>query len=261
MKGNNSVNHLFIKYLIVCLITSSGMLQLKAQPSFRAKQKTYSRVENAYAEKWEGIQSRLADINADTATLSIYLRAFKYEKELELWVKNTSGRFVLFNTWKICALSGKSGPKRKQGDLQIPEGFYHIDAFNPWSNFHLSLCINYPNPSDRILSDPLHPGDNICIHGNCVTIGCLPMTDDKIKEIYILCIEAKSHFQSKIPVTIFPARPETGYYINLIARNKENTENFNLWTSLSEAYIYFNSNKKLPEIEFLSDGRHKINSP
>jgi len=46
--------------------------------------------------------------------------------------------------------SGKLGPKRQQGDMQIPEGFYHISGFNPASNFYLSLRINYPNPSGAL---------------------------------------------------------------------------------------------------------------
>lgn len=82
-------------------------------------------------------------------------------------------------TYKICAKSGHLGPKRRQGDRQVPEGFYHINHFNPNSNYHLSLMINYPNASDKIKSQAPNPGGNICIHGSCVTIGCLPMTRSK----------------------------------------------------------------------------------
>jgi murein L,D-transpeptidase YafK len=32
-----------------------------------------------------------------------------------------------------------------EGDYQVPEGFYYITEFNPASNYHLSLGINYPN--------------------------------------------------------------------------------------------------------------------
>ena len=102
---------------------------------------------------------------------------------MEVWIKEASkDYYVLLNTYDFCTTSGTLGPKRKEGDLQIPEGIYTINHFNPQSNFYLSLGINYPNASDKILSDPVHPGGDIYLHGNCVTIGCIPLTDDKIKE-------------------------------------------------------------------------------
>ena len=71
--------------------------------------------------------------------------------------------------------SGTMGPKRLQGDYQVPEGFYYINEFNPNSNYHLHLGLNYPNASDKILSDSLRPGGDIYIHGSCVSIGCIPL--------------------------------------------------------------------------------------
>ena len=89
----------------------------------------------------------------------LFIRAFKKEKLLEVWVKEARQRKLrLVNTYDFCATSGDLGPKRKEGDLQIPEGVYTINHFNPLSNFHLSLGINYPNASDKILSDPRKPG-------------------------------------------------------------------------------------------------------
>jgi hypothetical protein len=40
----------------------------------------------------------------------------------------------------------------------------------------------YPNESDRILGERKNQGGDIFPHGNCVTIGCLPITDGGIKE-------------------------------------------------------------------------------
>src|SRR5690606_11025729 len=99
-------------------------------------------------------------------------------------------KFTLVKTYPVCSSSGLPGPKRKKGDRQTPEGFYHIDRFNPQSAFHLSLGINYPNSSDKILGHS-DPGGDIFIHGSCVTIGCVPLTDDLIKEVYVLAVEAK----------------------------------------------------------------------
>ncbi len=112
--------------------------------------------------------------------MDILLRAYKQESELELWAKNKKDKqYTLLKTYKICASSGTLGPKRKQGDIQVPEGFYVIDRFNPVSNFYLSLGVSYPNASDKILGVKGALGGDIFIHGNCVTIGCLPISDDK----------------------------------------------------------------------------------
>ena len=77
---------------------------------------------------------------------------------------------------------GQPWPQATQGDSQVPEGFYHMDRFNPLSNFHLSLGVSYPNQSDRILGASGRLGGDIFIHGDCVTIGCVPITDEGIRE-------------------------------------------------------------------------------
>ncbi len=40
---------------------------------------------------------------------------------------------------------------RRMGDGRVPEGVYKILYHNPWSSYHLSLAVSYPNPSDAIL--------------------------------------------------------------------------------------------------------------
>jgi hypothetical protein len=37
-------------------------------------------------------------------------------------------------------------------------------------------------PSDRILGSHTNPDSDIFVRGNCVTISCLPITDDGIKQ-------------------------------------------------------------------------------
>jgi murein L,D-transpeptidase YafK len=166
--------------------------------SFKDLQKKYARVRKAYNDKEANMIALLKNKKIDQSKMEIYIRAFKSEKELELWGKNTSDQeFLHIKTYTVCATSGLIGPKRMQGDLQIPEGFYYIDRFNPYSNFYLSLGINYPNTSDRILGDKNNLGGDIFIHGDCVTIGCLPITDSEIKELYIFCVEAKKQWTIK----------------------------------------------------------------
>lgn len=83
----------------------------------------------------------------------------------------------------MCMQSGTLGPKRMEGDYQMPEGFYYINEFKPYSNFHLALGINYPNASDKVLSDARRPGGDIYIHGGCVSTGCIAISDQPIEEL------------------------------------------------------------------------------
>jgi murein L,D-transpeptidase YafK len=195
----------------------------------------------------------------DKNNLKIYLRAFKSEKQIELWGKNDSDtKYMLIKTYDVCRTSGRLGPKRKQGDLQIPEGFYHINRFNPNSNFYLSLGINYPNKSDKILGIKGNLGGDIFIHGACVTIGCLPITDDKIKELYIFCIEARNNGQSKIPITIFPSKLSETEFKRLTEKYSSDSDKVGLWTDLKKGYDIFNKTNQIPTIEFLNTGRHDV---
>ncbi len=79
-----------------------------------------------------------------------------------MWLKNTDATsYKLFKTYDICASSGDLGPKRQEGDGQVPEGFYTIDLFNPTSNYYLSMRVSYPNTSDVILKTSKNAGGAI----------------------------------------------------------------------------------------------------
>lgn len=123
----------------------------------------------------------------------IYLLAFKQERLLELWAANSrSAAYRRLAIYPICAASGTIGPKRRQGDRQVPEGFYELDVLNPNSLFHLSLRVSYPNSEDRAHQlDPQVPlGGDIYVHGNCVSIGCLAMTDPVIEPLFCMVAQA-----------------------------------------------------------------------
>lgn len=251
----NSITKLGGNLLLISIL----FLSASFPESFKERQLRYPRVREAYEKKGHVINDLLQKNHIDTSNLRIYLRAFKLEKKLELWAKNGNDSvFRLLKEYDICRTSGVPGPKRKRGDLQIPEGFYHINIFNPASRFHLSLGINYPNRSDRILGEAGNLGGDIFIHGACATIGCLPVTDDKIREIYILCIEAKNAGQDKIPVTIYPAKLNDANFIKLISDHPPGEETLGLWTDLKKAFGIFNQTKRLPEVTFLGDGRHRM---
>lgn len=227
--------------------------------SFKESQLKYPRVRQAYKDKENNMLALLQKKGIDKKELKIYLRAFKSEKKMELWGKNSyDENYKLIKNYDICRTSGKLGPKRKQGDLQIPEGFYHINRFNPYSNFYLSLGINYPNKSDRILGIKNNPGGDIFIHGDCVTIGCLPITNEQIKELYIFCVEARNNGQTKIPVTIFPSMLSETKFKRLTNKYDSDPDKIGLWTDLKKGFDIFNKTKQLPTILFLNSGRHVV---
>jgi murein L,D-transpeptidase YafK len=84
------------------------------------------------------------------------------------------------------------GPKLRQGDRQVPEGVYGVEALNPNSSFHLSLRLDYPNADDLRRAreaDIADPGSDIMIHGNTCSIGCLAMGDEAAEDLFVLAAE------------------------------------------------------------------------
>lgn len=240
-----------IKFLII-----SAML-LTTPPSFKDGQLKNARVKAAYELKEQTVKNYFTKKGLKYEGFQLFIRALKKEMKLEAWVKEKGKEeFQLLTTYDFCTTSGKLGPKRKEGDYQIPEGIYSINHFNPQSNFHLSLGINYPNASDQILSDKKHPGSAIYIHGNCVTIGCIPITDDKINELYILAIEAKNSGQEKIPVHIFPAKLDEGVVDVLIKEESADEKLKDFWTNLQPIYLDFKTSKKLREVKVGKKGEY-----
>lgn len=158
------------KLLIVVLVFVFGNLAAQTSVSFLDLQRTLPRPGEAMKRKLDTLQKQFRAKNLEWPFNYMYVRSFKYDGQLEVWVKNTrKEQFKLFKTYKVCALAGSLGPKRMEGDYQVPEGFYYINELNPKSNYHLSLGLNYPNASDRILSDFERPGGDIYIHGSCVS--------------------------------------------------------------------------------------------
>ena len=229
------------------------------QKSFKETQMKYERVKTAYREKEETVHSFLSRAGIGKKdSFRIFLRAFKYEKKLELWArKKTVDTFSLVKTYEICESSGELGPKRREGDGQVPEGFYNIFHFNPVSNFYLSLGVSYPNASDRKLGKtPL--GGSIYIHGNCVTIGCIPITDEFIKELYVACVEARNFGQTEIQVHIFPATLSDENLKLIKNLPQVNASLISFWENLKPGYEYFEKNHKLPLISVDAKGNYIV---
>ncbi len=191
----------------------------------------------------------------------VYIRSFKYDRLLEVWVKSESkGAFKLFKTYKICMQSGTIGPKRMEGDFQMPEGFYYINEFKPNSNFHLSLGLNYPNASDKILSDSYHPGNSIYIHGKCLSVGCIAIDNLPIEELYLMTSYARDAGQEFIPVHVYPVKYNVKKSFEYLAQiTKENQPLQQFAISLKSAFDYFEDKKQLPLVLVNKKGEYIIN--
>ncbi len=162
---------------------------------------------------------------------------------IEIYLQAGDGKYMLFKTKDICTASGTLGPKTKTGDNQSPEGFYFITAgrFNPWSSYHLSLNLGYPNAYDRAHG---YTGDYLMIHGKCVSIGCYAMTDAGIEEIYTLARAANLNGQKIIRVHSFPFPMSSE---NLAAATSSQHHDF--WQNLKQGWDWFEQNAVPPNVE------------
>ena len=182
-----------------------------------------------------------------------YVRIFKKEGELELWLK-VNGRYSLYRTFPICKWSGRLGPKVKEADYQSPEGFYSVSArqLNPHSNYHLAFNVGYPNAFDRQNG---HTGGLVMVHGACKSVGCFAMTDKGIEEIYGFVAAALSAGQREVPVHIFPFRMtdaaiarETsgGGLMSFFATDGNGAQWAGFWHNLKEGYDLFQQTGEPP---------------
>jgi len=229
-------------------------------PHFTNEPLSYTRVRQAYSAKEKIVNKTLENHFICRNEMQIYLRAFKTEKIMEVWAKNSSDSlFVKIKEFPICEISGSVGPKRRSGDLQSPEGFYHISDLNPYSKYYLSMEINYPNASDSIRGVRGHLGNEIYIHGDCLSSGCLAMTDEQIKELFIYCVEAYKSGQKQIDITIYPSRMNEKKYSELTRQYGKNKDKISLWSDLKKSYDLFDSTRVEPTVIFLPDGTHQIN--
>ncbi len=246
----------FISFLLLLVVGLASIAQSsveKNQFHLFSNASLFSKVEDSLK-----LEFKLKGL--DWPAKYMYVRAFKLERQLEVWIKNDYAEvFQLFKVYKVCATSGTVGPKRKEGDKQIPEGFYYINEFNPNSNYHLALGLNYPNASDVILSDHEKPGGDIYIHGNCVTIGCLPLTDSLIEQVYFLASVVKEQGQDFIPVHIYPLRFDNSKSIEqFTVKTKNKTDVQKFAQSIKDAYEFFEDTHQLPAILVTKKGDYVV---
>jgi murein L,D-transpeptidase YafK len=229
------------------------------ESEFARGQLRNSRVRRAQLNALPSISRLFAAKKIRHPAAEVFVRVFKRDRQLEVWVRPADGsRFELLKTYAICALAGKPGPKRRQGDAQVPEGFYFIDLFNPNSEYHLSMRINYPNARDEVANRGNRLGGDIYIHGGCKSEGCLAVTDGGIEELYWIALEARAVGQTKIPVHIFPARLEAEELKRMKDVFADQPHLVDFWKTLKPGYDYFEKNRRVPSVAVDGKGTYRV---
>jgi murein L,D-transpeptidase YafK len=177
----------------------------------------------------------------------VFIRIFKKERELELWIfHREERRFHLFRTYPVAAMSGRLGPKLAEGDRQAPEGFYFVNRqrMNPHSNYHLSFNLGYPNAYDQAYG---RSGGFLMVHGGRASVGCFAMTDHGIEEIYTLADAALARGQPFFRVHVFPFRMTDDAMAKV-----EDDKWFAFWDNLREGYDYFERRRVPPDVQSIA---------
>jgi murein L,D-transpeptidase YafK len=177
-----------------------------------------------------------------TPSSPVLIRTYKKEAEFEIWKMKSDGRYVYLKTYPMCRWSGQLGPKVREGDMQVPEGFYPIAPaqMNPNSNYYLSFNVGYPNAYDRAYG---RTGGSIMVHGACSSAGCFSMTDAQIAEIYAIAREAFNGGQREIQMQSYPFHMSAE---NLAKHRLD--PNIDFWKQLKTGSDHFEVTKTEPAV-------------
>ncbi|NPB04495.1 MAG: hypothetical protein GXO39_08825 [Thermotogae bacterium] len=198
--------------------------------------------------KWKDELSRLLEGIGAQAGDPVFLRIFKEEKELEVWME-VAGRFELLERFKLCYISGELGPKTYSEDGQFPEGFYQINSLErplsplPYRYFELS----YPNSYDRYYD---RTGERVKIIGSCVGNEGVGVSSEVMEILHTLVREAFSRGETIVPVHSFP------FHLSIeTLRNHLGEEWYLFWENLKQGYDLFNRTRHIPQV-FVEEGEY-----
>jgi murein L,D-transpeptidase YafK len=202
---------------------------------------------------YQPLSNEVLDLMAEKGTnerAPVLIRAYKKEAELEIWKMKDDGKYTLLKTYPMCRWSGQLGPKTREGDRQVPEGFYTITPgqMNPNSAYYLSFNVGYPNAYDKAHN---YTGGEIMVHGICSSAGCFSMTDQQIAEIYAIAREAFGGGQRAIQMESLP--------FHMTAENLAKYRldpNIGFWKELKKGVDDFDVTLREPKVDVC--GRHYV---
>ncbi len=185
-----------------------------------------------------------------TPSSPVLIRTYKKEAELEIWKMKSDGQYALLKTYPMCRWSGQLGPKKREGDMQVPEGFYTIapGQMNPNSHYYLAFNVGYPNAYDRAYD---RTGGNVMVHGVCSSAGCFSMTDEQINDIYAIARDAFRGGQREIQLQSYP--------FHMTAENLAKYRldpNIDFWKELKNGSDHFEVTKTEPSVVVC--GKHYV---
>jgi hypothetical protein len=180
----------------VCIVTLCARIRHAGVGAFQTM-KGKKTVAERLVQFGESVRARLAPtfnrIGVAYPPRQVTLIGLKAERTIQVWVSGPDGEWKYLKDYPILGMSGTLGPKLKEGDGQVPEGLYRVEALNPNSLYHLALRVNYPSPEDRrrgAEDGRTNLGSDIMIHGKQCSIGCLAMGDQAAEDLFVLAAEA-----------------------------------------------------------------------
>lgn len=210
----------------------------------------------------------------------ILFRSFKMEKQFEIWGANKrTDSLHLLLSLPICAMDFEPGPKLEEGDGKTPEGYYNaailygsqadfmwiklnnddIDTYGSvGTGSSFKMCLDYPNKFDwqqtRKIKKHATPGSAICIHGNCVSIGCLSFKNENYLPLFLFALGHDQKKYGKIKIHIYPFRFSEKLKKEYAKTGNTITEKqmLSFWNNLEEGYNLFEQNKKALKISVSS---------
>jgi murein L,D-transpeptidase YafK len=92
-----------------------------------------------------------------------------------------------------------------------------------------------------------------------VTIGCMPITDEGIKQVYWLAVEVHAAGQRHIPIEIFPRELTEDGFTSLAKSHPNQPEVPAFWSNLRESFALFEKDHRALKVTVARDGRYRFN--
>ena len=176
---------------------------------------------------------------------SVFLRIFKEEAELELWMKRGNElQYTLFKILRLTYCAGQPGPKLREGDGQAPEGFYFgtSQSLRPATRHHLGLDIGYPNAYDEQHG---YTGSDLMIHGGVNSAGAFALAPRDMEDVYTLAEAGIEAGQKIIRINVFPFRMTDGRMDKVWNKPPQWVD---FWVNLKEGFDFFENVGVPPDV-------------
>ncbi len=231
----------------------------------------------------KSFRNRCAEIGLQYPPKFVLFRFFKLESQFEIWAGNAPNDSLrLLALLPVCAADNEPGTKLKEGDGKTPEGFFkdkilYGSQYNfMWIKLNTSdinnfgqcnkgasfrLCLDYPTSIDqrrttKFLSPQTSPGSAICIHGNCVTAGCISFKNNIFLPVFLAALYHDRQKFGAVDVHIFPFR----FTDELIDKYSHEADSHlspeewkSFWKQLQKGCELFDQTHRTFRVEFLKD--------